>query len=845
MGLLKRYPALFMGLAITLVFLWLGMVRVELIDSLELKFYDIRMGLIAQPETQSDIVLVTIDDDSLDKLGRWPWPRSLLAQGLDKINQGAPRLIGMNILFSEEEESSGLKVLATLQNLYNEKKLQSSSVDAFGFYQAMLRMEREIDTDAILAKTLDQLENVVLPVVFLPSVAVEGNLQPEAALKELSINNVRKPKNAQVPKASEILLPIPVLMSQAAGMGHISLSTDADGKARREALLYGYRGLYIPSFALELAALAQGIPHKNISAVLGDHLQLGQTRIPLTYDSTFLVTYKGGRNSFKRYPYYDVITDKIPKEVFKNKIVLVSVAAAGIINPLATPTDAHMPLGEYTAHTLWSLLQGTYIEKPSWNETAELAAILLLGLVIALALPKMRALSAGLTFLILAAGLLGGATWLFVAKGLWVTTSYPLLQLVTGYIGVVSLKYFVTESDKEKVEGESAESNRMLGISFQEQGRLDLAFDKFRRCPVDQGMKDILYSLAQDYERKRQFQRAVAVYEHIEAHDPGYKDVKARKSRLVQGGETVVLGSGAYDPLLSTTTDTRPTLGRYEIVKQLGKGAMGIVYLGMDPRINRTTAIKTFQFPEEADPDQTASLKKRFFQEAESAGTLTHPNIVTIYDAGEEQDLAYIAMEYLEGHDLTRYTKNGALLGLQKVVDYMGDVAEALDYAHQKGIVHRDVKPANIMLLDSGVIKITDFGIARITASSQTQTGVVKGTPHFMSPEQISGEKVDGRSDIFSLGVVLFQLLTGKPPFTGDSLASLMHKIMNTPHPDARTLNPKIPKAVIQIIDKAMTKERDKRYQTAGEMARHLRFVSRKLAEALSRKNAPNPTDKA
>jgi len=198
--------------------------------------------------------------------------------------------------------------------------------------------------------------------------------------------------------------------------------------------------------------------------------------------------------------------------------------------------------------------------------------------------------------------------------------------------------------------------------------------------------------------------------------------------------------------------------------------------------------------------------------------------------------MAYIAMEYLEGSDLDQFTKPGQLLPMRKVIDYVADIADGLDYAHQKGIIHRDIKPANIMLLNTGIIKITDFGIARISASSQTMTGVIKGTPHYMSPEQFSGKKVDGRSDIFSLGTMMYRLLTGKLPFQGENPAALMHCILNEPHPDPRTLNPKIIKPLVLIVDKALEKDRDKRYQRASEMAGHLRGLGRKIDEVMAKK---------
>ncbi len=235
-------------------------------------------------------------------------------------------------------------------------------------------------------------------------------------------------------------------------------------------------------------------------------------------------------------------------------------------------------------------------------------------------------------------------------------------------------------------------------------------------------------------------------------------------------------------------------------------------------------------------------IKEKFFREAESAGTLSHANIVTIYDAGEDDDLAYIAMEYLEGITLLRFTRAKRLLPVRKIITYFTKIAEALDYAHDQGIVHRDIKPANVMVLKNGDIKITDFGIARITTSSHTQTGVVKGTPYYMSPEQFSGAKVDGRSDIFSLGTMLFQLLTGSLPFFSESPAVLMNQIMNFPHPNPRAINPRVMPAIIPIVDKALEKQAERRYPRAGHMATDLVNLDQRIAAYLERKSVAEPT---
>jgi serine/threonine-protein kinase len=473
----------------------------------------------------------------------------------------------------------------------------------------------------------------------------------------------------------------------------------------------------------------------------------------------------------------------------------------------------------------------------------ELVVILLVGVFLSMLLPRLRAgagalVSGGMLVVLVMAGV-----YLFLGPSLWFKMTYPVLLTIFGYAAVTGTRYFVTEARKEKVEGESAEINRMLGLNFQTQGQLDMAFDKFRRVPVDDGMKDILYNLALDFERKRMLNKAVSVYQYIAERDAAYRDIQAKIKKLNVASETMIFGLGtggrqAEDGTLVIDEQTRPTLGRYEVIKELGRGAMGVVYQGKDPKINRVTAIKTIRFEEEYDPEEAARMKEQFFREAETAGVLSHPNIVTIYDAGEDHDLSYIAMEFLEGGDLKEHASKEALLPIRQTLELVADVADALGYAHEKGVVHRDIKPANLMLLNNGAIKITDFGIARAVASSKTKTGVVKGTPFYMSPEQIKGIKVDGRSDIFSLGVVLYELLCGVQPFRAEDLTSLIFKITADEPEPVTDHNPKVPKAVVQIIAKALAKDRDKRYQKAQQMASHLRIVVEKMDELDAKKKA-------
>jgi serine/threonine protein kinase len=281
---------------------------------------------------------------------------------------------------------------------------------------------------------------------------------------------------------------------------------------------------------------------------------------------------------------------------------------------------------------------------------------------------------------------------------------------------------------------------------------------------------------------------------------------------------------------LSLNGQSPAMLGRYKILKELGRGAMGLVYLGKDPTIQRFVAIKTMRLDQIDEQEKLQEIKSRFFREAESAGRLSHPNIVTIYDAGEENELGYIAMELVEGKSLRDWSRKPNLLPVTDILQTLATVADALDYAHQQGVVHRDIKPANIMITKDGLVKVMDFGIAKMGSNSKTQTDVVLGTPTYMSPEQIAGKKVDGRSDVFSLGVVLFELLTGQPPFTADNLPALLFAIAHNPHPELQTLRQDLPPMIQEMMNRALQKDLPQRYRRAGEFAQDFRACLISLA---------------
>ena len=288
------------------------------------------------------------------------------------------------------------------------------------------------------------------------------------------------------------------------------------------------------------------------------------------------------------------------------------------------------------------------------------------------------------------------------------------------------------------------------------------------------------------------------------------------------------------------------TLGRYKIISEIGQGAMGVVYKAVDPIIDRTVAIKTINL--NLSKAELEEYEARFQQEIKAAGRLNHPNIVTIYDVGKTEQVAYMAMEFLEGQELKDLITSGNLPSADQVVDIISQVADGLSFAHQQDIVHRDVKPSNIMVLKNNLAKITDFGIARLPNSAvKTMTGLILGSPRYMSPEQVIGKAIDARSDIFSLGVVLYEALTGVAPFDGDNVNAIMYSTVNTTPPAPSAHNRSVPPMLDLIVAKAMAKLLEDRYQSVKELADDLREVRRQMdssrpATALKAMTAPPST---
>jgi serine/threonine-protein kinase len=305
MGFFKKYPAIFTGIGITILFMGIWLFRMDFLDTLELKFYDLMMQLRGESRISNEIILIDIDDDSIEKLGRWPWPRSLLAKGITKINTASPKVIGLNIILSEPEVSDGLLAFKRLKELFQKQIMPQAGDNGDIFLEALNKAQSNLDHDKILAEAIKHSGKVVLPVFLKESAVIaEKTRVTNELLLNQSIHNIRSPAGATYPRSDEITLPINIFLENAKGIGHINLFFDPDGTARRERPLFEYQGAFIPSYTIKLAALYLNVPNTKIRADIGSAIYLGSLKVPTTLNSDILVSFKGSTGSFRRYSFF-------------------------------------------------------------------------------------------------------------------------------------------------------------------------------------------------------------------------------------------------------------------------------------------------------------------------------------------------------------------------------------------------------------------------------------------------------------------------------------------------------------------------------------------------------------
>lgn len=512
---------------------------------------------------------------------------------------------------------------------------------------------------------------------------------------------------------------------------------------------------------------------------------------------------------------------------------LLFLAAQSLLHPASAHPSQWWPLP--AAASFHALLAQAGLDNPLWAAPLERGLLIAVTLLLVVLLPRLRMGTGILLSLLVAVALLLAQVALQLYGRHWVPMGEITIFLGAGLLIMLFWLHPNRQIDELR---QSLQSTRVqLGKALLQQGNLEETLAVVDACAPTEEALALRYDVAIRQEKRRDYDSAIRVYREISAVRKTYRDVAERLQALQQ----VDAGAapGAMDAtrtlVLSETAVSKPTLGRYEVQRELGRGAMGVVYLGRDPRIARSVAIKTLSY-DQFEPGQIDDLKARFFREAEAAGRLSHPNIITVYDVGEERDLAFIAMDFAEGRPLSAFAKAGTLLPIATVYDIVARIADALAYAHQQKVVHRDIKPANIMYDPrSGDLKVTDFGIAKLSDDSRTKTGSVLGSPLYMSPEQLKGQKVSGASDIYSLGVTFFKLLTGETPYNADTLANLTYQILNRRPRSVREFRPDLPASAVRLVNKAIQKDPGKRFASADEMADALRkALSREFGKEVS-----------
>lgn len=706
------------------------------LEFLERKNLDLMFRLRGELPADSSMIIVSIDDASLQRAGAWPWPRRQLADLLQKLAAARPKLIVLDIMLpARSDDLDGTAELAHVMRNSRIGEPMSNRVGEPVSNQVGERMSNH-EQNGI---------GIVLPYYF-PELHTRANAptqplpEPVTAsaliLFDAPLSTVENEPYLNAYSINHASLD---LLSASLPGGHINLITDeksGDNLVRWEAQVVRYGEFYLPSLPLQIAAQSQQLTRSEIHVRVGEGIQLGGIFIPMDARGFSLINYYGPAGTFSQISAAEVLAGNHVIEL-AGKIVFVGVTAAGTQDFLATSFSARMPGIEKLATSSANILHQHTLSRPGYLTSLELLLALAAGalaLWLCLRLHKRTAgiLLAGLVLLI---WLLGFS--LFASGQMWLHSLGMMLMIMLAG----SSALFLRKNDMAR---------RTAKIS----------------------------------------QRAAAATELI------YDERGPRR------------------------------LGQFEIIEEIGAGAMGKVYAAMDPTLGRKVAVKILREMSGLSAAGQERLRERFLREARAAGALNHPNIVTIYQAEEAGRHFFIAMEFLDGKTLDEIIAAEAPLPLNRVQHFTAQIASGLDYAHARGVIHRDIKPSNLMILGGEAVKILDFGVAHLAQSTLTQEGAVLGTPSYMSPEQLRGEKIDGRSDLFSLAAVVYEMATRQRPFTGENVASISTQIVSGQFTRPSAINMKLTEAFDQVLTKALQQDREQRFTTPGEFAAALQEVN-------------------
>ncbi len=793
---IRRHPGLILYLLITLFVIALFLEQSSIFEGIENRIQDAMFTFRGEQPVGDEIVLLNIDDKALDYLGWWPWSHSHLAQLIEALDYYQPRAIYLDL---------------PLENNVEDYVSGNSH---------------------LLAENILQSDNIVLPFNVVLSKRTPATRTAPEWLQNSAIRTDGIISSDQVELASRLDLPEEIFGNASKYMGADITFFENDNSVRYQPLIIKYENKYYPSAELIMAASYLGLTPAEIVYNPGLEVKLGERLIPVNNTGQMLINYFVKAGKFPSRSVKELWEGQIKIDEIENKLVIVSLTATGHFDQLKTPLAGDFSPAEKAATVIQNIIKGDYIYSFQASTDLQILVILGIGLFCAFLIPRIALLHRFVVLIVFLFVLININFILFSSFNTIAKTFYPALEIVLFMIGAPMMKGLGDgkkdkSSEKTAKQAETAAEKMVDTVAIE----CDKPAPKARRKPAarrsDPTPAPQVSREETPVDQENCATQDIAAFEHSSVNidepllDTEQSGEPAPDQEPAAIQEEKQAGFEGTDEIkISFDESGHPSqFGRYEIIETLGQGAMGTVYKGLDPAIGRPVALKTIRFDRLANPSEIDELKERFMLEAKAAGSFSHPNIVTIYDVGQDKRIQYIAMEYLEGHTLEQVIKRKLDFNYRIVAKIISQVCKALDYAHERNVIHRDIKPANIMVLDGFKVKVMDFGIAHFESSEMTQTGIAMGTPNYISPEQLSGKKVTVSADIFSLGVVMYELLTGTKPFTGDNISNLIMKILNNDPDKPSVIDSKIPPLLDHVVMKALEKDPVKRYHSAKDMA--------------------------
>ena len=792
----------------------------------------------------SEVALVMIDEASQARHGRAPWPRDLHARLIDRLAQ-ASVVVDTEPFIGHESE----RALAELQHLH--ATIAADPVLArYPELPAMLeRSELNLDGDARLAASLERHQRTLLSLAALP----------ESALSAAPLLSKGQPAGARTPAGAPLAAPwpLPRLRDAAAGVGHAEIQTDPDDVLRRHELQRQVGAWRVSSLAVLAAGMHRGLTPAQIDTALqSSPPRLGGRTLSVDAQgwlTPLWATGSAAQAGLLVVSAQDVLDNPATAARLQGRIVLISHDNTGMTaRHVRLPDGRAIHPAEALARITSSLVNGRWVQQPGWTHWMPwLLLVAVAGCVVRVVPRATRGTALALSGVTAVVLLLVPHLLLGLGR-IWMPLTLPLAGLLAGWAGLRLHAHWqrlaprrtaappalieapvadtiITTFDVMPLPVQASAPMQMPlpPAPAQPMARHEIEDDPDTELPADSGVETASMELT-DYEKTRPI--------------PRNPDEFADEASMRALEKTQPL---SRDEVLASTALTAveaprelPRLGPYQLDRELGRGAMGRVYLAHDTDTGQEVAVKTLALAREFDGHALQEARQRFHREAEAASRLHHPDIVRVFSAGEAHGIAYIAMERLTGHDLTQHLRAGSLLPMATVVAIGTRIATALAHAHALGVIHRDIKPANVMIdLARGQVKVTDFGIARVSGASRTRTGLILGSPSYMSPEQIAGRQADGRSDLYSLGVLMFHMITGELPLSGHTMTELMGAIANTPAPDVRSLRPSVPEALADVLGILLDKRAELRYPDGLELATDLHLISSMLQRSRSERH--------